>query len=148
MSRLNQYHQFFLLDASNMVELSDVQDTHWIKEARVVNAALPKGTRTLGIWRQASLDQLEGALKQQYDMLLEAECASMVPEQEYALAGLLWGGFTEHRLQRYADRWVYHAWGGVCGDERVVVSANIDLMIHHGKGIGRLYNELVKHQAK
>ena len=150
MAKLNEYRQFFLLDATSVVELNDDAEVLWIKESKPMAAPLRGGKRTVSNWCKhevEAVDDLGVEAREAYRELLAAECGTIVPEAEYEMKNKLWGGFYNHRLQKYASHWVYHAHGSIMHGERVVIAKDVETLTKHGKGIGALYYALVASQS-
>lgn len=150
MAKLNEYRQFFLLDATSVVELNDEAEILWIKVSKPMAAPLRGGKRTVSNWCKRdveAVDDLDTVPREMYRELLTAECGTMVPEAEYEMHNKLWGGYYNHRLQKYASHWVYHAQGSIMHGERVVIAKDVETLTKHGKGIGALYYALVASQS-
>jgi hypothetical protein len=150
MAKINQYQQFFLLDNTYVVELNDDAEILWVKETKVLDVPLKGGKRTVSNWRKHDVEEvalLSEGVRETYRILLSAECDTIVPEAEYEVKYKLWGGYYNHRLQKYASHWVYHAQGSISHGERVVIARDGETLINHSKGIGQLYHGLIASQA-
>jgi hypothetical protein len=150
MARLNNYHQYFLLDERHVVELNDNEDILWVKETKVLDVPLKGGKRTTSNWCKHAIDDaydLPDSVSEIYSELVQAECECAMPVAEYEVKCKQWGGFYSHRLQKYSNHFVYHAHGSDNRAERVVIAKDADTLINHSKGIGGLYYGLIASQA-
>jgi hypothetical protein len=134
-----KYHEYMLLNDTNVVELNDNLDQLWVKESRVIPAATKTGTRNMSHWRKHDLDDLVGEARLAYDFMLAAECSDAAPLVEYEFQH----EDVCHRLTKYSAHLVYHVTAPKLQLERVVVAKDADALINHSYGIGGLYYRLV-----
>jgi hypothetical protein len=134
-----KYHQYMLLNDTNVVELNDNLDQLWVKESREIPAATKTGTRNMSHWRKRTLDDLGGEASLAYDHLLAAECSDVAPIVEYEFRH----EDVCHRLTKYSAHLVYHVTAPKLKLERVVVAKDAETLINHSYGIGALYYRLV-----